>query len=270
MKQFPIPARLRHVRKPVVPVIRLQGAIGAMGRAGLSDARLAPVIERAFRKGKPAAVALNINSPGGSPVQSALIAARIRRLADELDMPVHAFCEDIAASGGYWLACAGDDIHVDPSTMIGSIGVISSGFGFQELIAQYGIERRVHTSGKQKNKLDPFLPEQAEDVDWLLGMQSTIHENFKAHVRARRGDRLKGDEEDLFNAQVWIGQAAVDNGIADGIGHLVPVLKDRYGDKVRIITSAPKKGLFQKLGLPGADAVVSAVEERALWQRYGL
>lgn len=270
MKKFPMPARLRRMRAPTIPVIQLNGAIGAMGRSGLSDARLAPIIERAFRKGKPTAVALSINSPGGSPTQSALIAARIRRLSEELNIPVHGFCEDIAASGGYWLACAADDIHIDASTMIGSIGVISSGFGFNELIAQYGVERRVYTTGKQKSKLDPFKPESVDDVEWLLGLQAQLHDNFKAHVRARRGDKLIGDEEDLFNAQVWVGQKAVDIGIADGIGHLVPVLKERYGDKVKIITSAPKKGLLQRFGLPGADAIVGAVEERALWQRYGL
>ena len=150
---------------PLVAVVRLQGMIAAGGRAAsLSDATLAPVIERAFRKGRPRAVALVINSPGGSPVQSSLIAARVRRLAADKKIPVHAFVEDLAASGGYWLATAADDIWLDPASLVGSIGVISAGFGFADLLTRHGIERRVHTAGASKSFMDPFRAEKPEDV----------------------------------------------------------------------------------------------------------
>ena len=189
MRRF-VPFLAKH---PFVPVIRLQGAIGGGGRLGgaaLSDAGLAPLIERAFARGKPAAVALVINSPGGSAVQSSLIAARIRRLADEKSVPVHAFVEDVAASGGYWLACAGDDIWVDASSIVGSIGVIFASFGFPELMKRQGIERRVVTAGRSKSLADPFLPEKPEDVERLRALQAPIHAAFIDHVKARRGARL--------------------------------------------------------------------------------
>ena len=177
-------------RRDHVTVLRLEGVIGAGPRFGapaLTDAGLAPLIEAAFRRGRPKAVALAINSPGGSAAQSSLIAARIRRLADEKRMPVHAFVEDVAASGGYWLATAADQIHLDPNSIVGSIGVISASFGFQDLIARHGIERRVHTAGEDKSMLDPFRPERPEDVERLKRLQAQIHENFIAQVKARRG-----------------------------------------------------------------------------------
>ncbi|WP_294608784.1 S49 family peptidase, partial [uncultured Roseovarius sp.] len=183
-------------RKPTVAVIRLAGTIGAGGRSQLNDESLGPIIEKAFSKGKPVAVALVINSPGGSPVQSSLIAARIRRLAEEKDIPVHAFVEDVAASGGYWLATAADDIWADPSSVLGSIGVISAGFGAQVLLSRQGIERRVHTSGKSKSMLDPFLPEKPEDVTRLKGILEDIHEAFVTHVKTRRGAKL-ADNPDI-------------------------------------------------------------------------
>ena len=189
-------------RPPVVPVIRLAGTIGT-GRTALSDAGLALVIEKAF-KIKPAAVALVINSPGGSAVQSSLIAARVRRLADEKGVKVHAFVEDVAASGGYWLACAADDIWVDDSSLVGSIGVIFAGFGFPDLMAKQGVERRVVTAGRSKSFADPFLPQKPEDVDRLRALQTPIHQAFIAHVKARRGNRLA--DADLFNADIWVGQ----------------------------------------------------------------
>ncbi|MBK1636633.1 S49 family peptidase [Rhodovulum adriaticum] len=255
---------------PHVAVIRLSGAIAANARAGsgLSDAGLAPVIERAFRKGKPDAVALSINSPGGSPVQSALIAARIRRLAEETETPVTAFVEDVAASGGYWLACAADDIHADTASLVGSIGVIYASFGFHELLGRYGVERRVHTAGESKSFMDPFQPEKAEDVDRLMELQTPIHEAFKAHVRARRGDRLKPDT-DLFTGDVWTGQQAVDLGLIDGIGHLVPTMKTRLGDDTRFSLHGPRRGLFSRLGGQVIGAMADEVEHRALWARYG-
>ncbi len=259
-------------RKPAVTVLRLEGAIGSaargIGGASLSDAALAPLIEAAFRRGKPLAVALVINSPGGSPAQSSLIAARIRRLADEKGITVHAFVEDVAASGGYWLATAADEIHVDPNSIVGSIGVISASFGFHELMARQGIERRVHTAGEDKSMLDPFRPERAEDVERLKALQAQIHRNFIEQVRGRRGARLA--ERDLFTGEIWVGQGAVDVGLADGIGHLVPEMKARYGDKVRFTVMRPRKPLFRRLGLPGVAEALSGVEEHGLWARYGL
>jgi len=254
------------IKKPaLVPVIRLQGAIG-MGRGGLSDAALAPVIEKAFAV-KPAAVALVINSPGGSPVQSSLIAARIRRLADEKNIPVHAFVEDVAASGGYWLACAGDDIWVDDSSILGSIGVIFASFGFTEIMARQGIERRVITAGKSKSFADPFLPQKPEDIARLKALQEPIHAAFIAHVQSRRAARLKSDE-DLFNADVWVGQKAVEVGLADGTGHLVPKLRALYGDKVRLRPMGMRKGFLSRFGI--ADSLWDSLQERALLSRFGL
>ncbi len=252
---------------PLVNVIRLNGAIG-MGARSLSDAALAPLVERAFTRGKPAAVALLVNSPGGSPVQSSLIAARIRRLADDKRVPVHAFVEDMAASGGYWLACAGDQIWVDPSSLVGSIGVIFASFGFSEIMARQGIERRVVTAGRSKSFADPFLPQKPEDIDRLKAIQTPIHEAFIAHVKARRGSRLK--DADIFNADIWTGQQAVDLGLADGIGHVVPKMKTLFGDKVRFAVHGPKKGLLSRFGLNLAEETLAVVEERALWAQYGL
>ncbi|MBN2629184.1 MAG: S49 family peptidase [Rhodobacteraceae bacterium] len=253
---------------PLVPVIRLQGSIG-MGARSLSDQSLAPLIERAFGRGKPAAVALVINSPGGSPVQSSLIGARIRRLADEKKVPVHAFVEDIAASGGYWLATAADQIWVDPSSLIGSIGVIYASFGFPDAMQKVGVERRVHTAGKSKSFADPFKPERPEDVERIHAMLAPLHQNFIAQVKAGRGARLKPDA-DLFNADIWVGQAGVEVGLADGVGHLVPKMKELFGDKVRLVPYGQRRGLLQRFGFAMADSVMATVEERALWARYGL
>jgi signal peptide peptidase SppA len=255
---------------PVVPVIRLQGVIAAnRPGAGLSDAGLAPLIERAFSRGKPAAVALVINSPGGSPVQSSLIAARIRRLAAEKDIEVHAFVEDVAASGGYWLACAGDRIWVDDSSIVGSIGVIFASFGFDKLMAKQGIDRRVVTAGRSKSLADPFQPEKPEDVERLKALQEPIHAAFIDHVKARRGARLD-PAADLFNADIWVGGAAVKVGLADGVGHLVPKLKELYGDKVRLVPYGQRRTLMQRLGAQLGGAALGQVEDRALWSRYGL
>jgi len=258
-------------KDPVVAVIRLQGVIasGSRGAAGLSDAALAPVIERAFAKGRPSAVALVLNSPGGSPAQSSLIAARIRRLAEEKKVEVHAFVEDVAASGGYWLACAADRIWVDESSLVGSIGVISSGFGLDAFIARYGIERRVQTAGRSKGWGDPFQPQKPEDVERLRAILEPLHQIFIAQVKARRGDRLDLSA-DLFNADVWLGQQAVALGLADGIGHLAPKMKELFGDKVRFLRHGQRRSLFQRLGLQMAGAILAEVDDRALWARYGL
>lgn len=255
-------------KPPLVAVIRLQGTI-ASGPRGLSDAALAPVIERAFARGKPAAVALVINSPGGSPVQSSLIAARIRRLAAEKEVPVHAFVEDVAASGGYWLACAADQIWVDESSITGSIGVIFASFGFPEFMAKQGIERRVHTAGKSKSLADPFLPEKPEDVARLKALQDPIHKAFIAHVEARRGARLNPGA-DLFNADVFVGTQAVQAGLADGIGHVVPKMKELYGDKVRLVGYGQRRSLFQRLGAGLVSDALAEVEHRAALARFGL
>ena len=249
-----------------VPVLRLQGSISTSSR-GLNDAGLAPLIERAF-KSKPAAVALVINSPGGSPVQSSLIAARIRRLSVEKNVPVHAFVEDLAASGGYWLACAADQIWVDDSSILGSIGVIFSSFGFQELMARQGVERRVITAGKSKSLADPFLAQKPEDIDRMRALQAPIHQAFIAHVKARRGARLA--DHDLFNADVWVGQQAVDLGLADGVAHLVPKMKALYGDKVRLQPMGQKRGLLSRLGVHLAEDMLSTVEERAMRAHFGM
>lgn len=278
-------------RPPKVSVVRLYGAIGAAGRfgGGLSDAALAPLLERAFLRGKPAAVALAINSPGGSPVQSALIAARIRRLAAEADVKVYAFCEDVAASGGYWLAAAADEIYADATSVVGSIGVISAGFGLHELIARFGVERRVHTAGEDKSLLDPFRPERDTDIARLEKLLGGIHEEFIAHVRSRRGDKLSG--EALFTGDVWLGREAVETGLIDGVGHLVPVMKAVLGKKTRFSSVTPRRSLFQRLGGTRAEfagggstgagfagarlghdlasGALDAAEERALWARYG-
>ena len=253
-------------KDPLVPVIRLSGSIG-MGRNSLSDAGLASVIEKAF-KIKPTAVALVVNSPGGSPVQSSLIAARIRRLAQEKDVPVHAFVEDVAASGGYWLPCAADAIWVDASSLVGSIGVIFASFGFPELLARQGVERRVVTAGRSKSFADPFLPQKPEDVERLKAIQAPIHAAFIDHVKARRGGRLA--EADLFNADIWVGQGAVDMGLADGVAHLVPKLRSLYGENVRLMPMGPRRGLASRLGLNLAEDAIASVEDRAIWSRFGL
>lgn len=254
--------------RPRVAVIRLNGTIGGSGRGGgLNDAALAPLIQRAFRRGKPAAVALAINSPGGSPVQSSLIAARIRRLADETETPVHAFVEDVAASGGYWLACAADQIWADDSSILGSIGVISAGFGFHELIDKWGIERRVHTAGASKSTLDPFRPQSPEDVARLHAILEPIHQAFKDHVTARRGTRLAADR-DLFTGEFWAGRQSVELGLADGIAHLVPKMRALYGDKTRFDVHSMRRPLFRRLGL-SAETLIDAAEDRAAFQRFG-
>ena len=258
--------------RPLVAVVRLNGVIAAGPRA-LSDAAIGPAIDKAFARGRPVAVALEINSPGGSPVQSSLIAARIRRLAEDKGVPVLAFVEDVAASGGYWLACAADEIHADATSLVGSIGVISAGVGLQDLIARHGIERRVHTSGTSKSMLDPFRAERPEDVERLQGWLTDIHATFADHVRTRRGARLSDDPR-LFTGEVWIGQKARDVGLVDGIGHLMPVLRARFGPEVRLRRYGPRRGLFARFGVGlGRDLVAGLdahLAERAAFARFGL
>lgn len=256
-------------RPPTVAVVRLSGAIGMAGRGSLNDTTLAPVLERAFRKGKPRAVALEINSPGGSPVQSALIGARIRRLSEETKVPVLAFVEDVAASGGYWLAAAADEIYADASSVVGSIGVISAGFGAQVFLARQGIERRVHTAGKSKSMLDPFRPENEEDVARLKVLLNDIHANFIDHVTDRRGAKLAHDDS-LFTGEIWLGRRALELGLIDGIGHLRPVLEERFGKKLRLRRYEVKRPVLSRFGLTLAEDALGAIEERAHFARFGL
>jgi signal peptide peptidase SppA len=269
-------------RGPTVPVVRLSGVIASgplFGSRGLSIETVAPLLAKAFGQRGAKAVALAINSPGGSPVQSALIAQRIRLLAREKNLPVIAFVEDVAASGGYWLACAADEIIADPASIVGSIGVISAGFGFQDLIARFGIERRVHTSGDKKAMLDPFRDEDPEDVERLKRLQGEIHDGFKDWVRQRRGSRLKGDDGLLFSGEFWTARRGLELGLVDSLGELRTVLQARYGDKVRLPVVAGRRRLWQRFGLGssiggGIEAIgpsmLAALEERAHWQRFGL
>ena len=252
-----------------VSVVRLSGVIANGPRAGISDQACAPLLEAAFRKGKPSAVALVINSPGGSPVQSSLIGSRIRRLAAEHDVPVYAFVEDVAASGGYWLACAADKIYLDESSIVGSIGVISASFGAHEFLNRQGFERRVYTAGKSKSMLDPFRPENPEDVERLKGSLEQIHEVFKTHVTSRRGGRLASDQ-DLFTGEIWLGQKAIDVGLADHIGHLVPTMKDMFGDKVKFRVFGQRRSIAQRFGLSLAQDAIALIEERTAYARFGL
>lgn len=271
-----IPLRFRK-SVPVVNHLRLDGAIGigTPMRPALTLKSVNDTLERAFARKGLAAVAISINSPGGSPVQSALIYSRIRELADEKKLPVIVFCEDVAASGGYWLACAGDEIYADDSSVIGSIGVISAGFGFVEAIRKLGIERRVHTAGENKSILDPFKPERPEDIEHLKSLQLDIHSAFKALVKERRGAKLADDPE-IFSGAFWAGRQALARGLVDGIGHLHQVLKGRFGDKLVVRNVAPSQGWgLKRLGFGVqvtdiAGNTVDALETRALWSRFGL
>lgn len=275
-------------RGPVVPVIRLAGVIGAGGGAlrgeSLSFQGLSSSIERAFKIKGAKAVALVINSPGGSPVQSALIGERIRTLAAENDIPVIAFVEDVGASGGYWLALAADEIFADANSIVGSIGVISAGFGLVEAMQKLGVERRVYTAGAFKSLLDPFRPEDPDGVNRLKTIMEDCHDNFRAWVRERRGERLKGEDTDLFEGQVWTGRQALDIGLIDGLGHLHGVLKERFGDDLKLpLVTKPRPWWQRRLRMGGTapgvdlteprawvDAALDSLEERALWARFGL
>ncbi len=254
---------------PRVSVVSLAGTIASGSRGQLNDASLGALIDKAFRKGSPDAVALVINSPGGSPVQSALIASRIRRLAGEKNIPVHAFVEDVAASGGYWLACAADDIWADGGSIIGSIGVISAGFGAQVLLERQGIERRVHTAGKSKSQLDPFVAQKPDDVKRLKAILNDMHELFITHVKTRRGDKLLMGEE-LFTGEFWLAAKAQELGLIDGQAHLIPKLKELYGDKVKLTYHVRKKPLLPRLGAQIVEDGLTAIEERAEYARFGL
>lgn len=266
-------------KPPIVPVVPLSGVIGNMGpmRKGLTLDGVEEILERAFKIKRADTVALVINSPGGSPVQSALIAKRIRQLAKEHDKKVIAFCEDVAASGGYWLAVAADEIIVDDNSIIGSIGVISSSLGFVEAIKKIGVERRLHTTGENKSFMDPFLPEKKADVARLKEIQGDMHESFKDYVRERRGDKLKNDPK-LFTGAFWTGKRAVDLGLADAVGEIRGTLRLRFGERVRMPVFKQRRGwLSRRFGAKSgadagiwADGLIAAVEERMIWDRYRL
>jgi serine protease SohB len=278
-----IPKRFR-TDIPVVPVVRLSGVIGVATplRPGLLISTVAKTLERAFSVRNARAVALLINSPGGSPSQSNLIFRRIRDLAAEKKVPVLAFIEDIGASGGYMLACAGDEIICDQFSIVGSIGVVGGSFGFDKLMEKIGVERRLYTAGEHKAMLDPFLPEDTGDVKRLKAIQKDIHEHFIALVKDRRAHKLKGAEKTLFSGEFWTAPKAIEFGLADSIGDVRSVLRARYGDKVRMPLISAERSLFGRR-LPGvslvqasadppalADDFVSALETRAIWARYGL
>ena len=265
-------------RPPLVPVVRLDGVIGRMGvgRGGLTLAGLAPILDRAFGMPGVKEVALVVNSPGGSPAQSSLIARRIRDLAAAKNIRVTVFVEDVAASGGYWLALAGDEIIVDEASLVGSIGVIAAGFGFADAIRRLGIERRVHTAGDRKSLWDPFLPEKPEDTARLSALQGEMHRVFQDHVRARRGAKLAGAPELLFSGEIWVGARAVELGLVDGIGELRSTLRARLGPGVRLPLVNPPRRRWRgwpRIAVPAEEwigAVVDTVEERATWARWGL
>ncbi len=283
-----LPKRFRR-SKPIVPVVRLSGVIGAVSpfRSGLTLAGCAGTLERAFTMRGIKAVAIAVNSPGGSPVQSTLIHKRIRALSAEHEVPVYVFAEDVAASGGYMLACAGDEIYADESSVVGSIGVISAGFGFDQAIGKLGIDRRVYTAGENKMILDPFQPEKEKDVERIKSLQLDIHDSFKNLVRERRGDLLKGEESEMFSGAFWPGRPALELGLIDGIGDMRSVMREKLGDEVELKVIQQQRGWLRRR--LGADALVGSLagsveqlgpslagdllavlEERALWSRYGL
>ncbi|GLQ17819.1 S49 family peptidase [Maritalea porphyrae] len=275
-----------HVRllgrdKTVIPVVRLSGVIEAASRPGrINIQSAAPLLKRAFGIKRAPAVAIIINSPGGSPVQSRLVAKYIRDLAEEKEKQVLVFVEDVAASGGYFIATAGDEIIADPSSIVGSIGVISASFGFEEAIEKIGVKRRLYTAGKNKSTLDPFLPEKKADIDRLKKLQLDIHDVFIDYVKSRRGDKLDTENKDLFTGEFWTAKTAIDFGLVDKLGDMHEVLREKFGKKVKIERITPKKPLFGVPRLPfmqiGAsdesftDDLISSVEAKSMWSRFGL
>ncbi|HTW50439.1 MAG TPA: S49 family peptidase [Stellaceae bacterium] len=266
---------------PVVPVVRFEGVIAPrQWRGAMSLASHATALDRAFGMKRALAVAIIVNSPGGSPVQSSLLYRRIRQLAEEKRLPVFAFAEDVAASGGYWLALAGDEVYADETSLLGSIGVVSSGFGFTRLIDRIGVDRRLHAAGENKSLLDPFLPESERDVERLTALQQDIHAAFKEHVMRRRVGKIDASDESLFSGDVMTGRMALSKGLIDGIGDLRSVVRTRFGDRVRLVPVAserrrrwpfarPRRGVdAQRLGFV-AD-LAGWLEARLLWARFGL
>ena len=274
-----LPIRRFRDPAPVVTVLRLHGVIGRAGPSGsgLTLAKLEKSIDKAFAARHLKTVALSINSPGGSPVQSSLIATRIRQLSEEKDIPVVAFTEDVAASGGYWLACAADEIFADANSIVGSIGVISAGFGFPEALDRLGVERRVHSTGKKKGMFDPFRPEAPEDIARLKSIQADMLESFKQQVRERRGEKLTAPDSELFDGDIWTGSQALSLGLIDGLGDVRTVMRKLFGERVSIRDVSPSAGPLRRWVGGGASraeestlAVLSAVEDWSHWKRFGL
>ena len=259
-----------------IPTLRLSGIIGQAGlmRTGLSLSSLDKLIVKLFSDKKAPVVALIINSPGGSPTQSALIAKRITDLGKLKKKKIIAFVEDVAASGGYWLACAADEIYLDQNSIIGSIGVISPGFGYVNFLKKIGVERRVYTSGKSKSFLDPFKPEKKEDITRLKKIQEEIHENFINYVKSRRGKKIsKKNHKEIFSGLFWVGKKGIDLGLADGLGHINDVIQNKFGKKAKIKLIEQKKSFLQRKfssSLIDTDDLINKIEEKALWSRYGL
>jgi signal peptide peptidase SppA len=274
-------------RRPVVAVVKLHGVISPaatpIGRGSINLGAVESALTRAFHHDRLVAVALAVNSPGGAATQSAMVAERIRGLAAESRVPVLGFCEDVAASGGYWLACAADEIYAHATSLVGSIGVVSAGFGVAGLLERFGVERRVHTAGTRKVRLDPFRPERQEDVAWLAGLQGELHDQFVAWVRQRRGDKLTGATDDLFSGEIWTGAKAVELGLVDGLGTLRGVLDERYPN-AHVVSVEPRRSVLARIGVGGAAArlgltgapgdqllaVLDLLEQRATWSRFGL
>ena len=268
-------------RGPVVAVVKLHGVITPtptpLARGTINVSTVESALTRAFAHDRLCAVALAINSPGGAPTQSALVAERVRELAAEKKVPVLAFCEDVAASGGYWLACAADEIYAHKTSLVGSIGVVTAGFGLAGLMERFGVERRVHTAGTRKVRLDPFQPENPDDVEWLKSLQGQLHDQFVDWVRERRDGKLVGADEDLFSGEVWTGVKALELGLIDGVGTLRSVVADRFPD-AEISVAEPKRPLLARLGVASAAmstqdrvlAAMEAVENRTVWSRFGL
>jgi signal peptide peptidase SppA len=274
-------------RRPVVAVVKLHGVISPaatpIGRGSINLGAVESALTRAFHHDRLVAVALAVNSPGGAATQSAMVAERIRGLATERRVPVLGFCEDVAASGGYWLACAADEIYAHATSLVGSIGVVSAGFGVAGLLERFGVERRVHTAGTRKVRLDPFRPERQEDVAWLAGLQGELHEQFVAWVRQRRGDKLTGATDELFSGEVWTGTKAVELGLVDGLGTLRGVLDKRYPN-AHVVSVEPRRSVLARIGVGGAAArlglggapgdhllaLFDLLEQRATWSRFGL
>jgi signal peptide peptidase SppA len=264
-------------KKTVIPHVRLTGVIGSAGKfkQGLDLAGQKEILKKAFSLKKVKNVAISINSPGGSPVQSHLIYSYIRQLANKNKIKVLIFAEDVAASGGYLISCAGDEIYANSSSIIGSIGVISASFGFKELIKKIGIERRVYTAGKNKSTLDPFVEEKEEDIKRLKSIQLELHEDFINLVKSSRGSKLKDPEKNnIFTGEFWTGASALKLGLIDGIGNADQILKEKFGDKVIIKNFEKQKGFIaKKLSSSVKDPIetfANILEEKSVWQKFGL
>lgn len=273
------PVQRRIISPPgTIAVIRLEGVIGQTGRFsknGLTIKDYAPLIKKAFSLSHLKAVVLAINSPGGSPVQSDLIAREIRHYAQKSEVPVLAFIEDLGASGGYWLACAGDEVFAMDASIVGSIGVVAAGFGFQEFIEKHGIERRIHTSGKSKALLDPFQPEKPADVKTLKAVQGDVYEGFVRYVKERRGEKLQGKDSELFSGTIFSGRQAAELGLVDGLNDMHNECRERFGEDIVFKTLSPAKGfLARKMGMDAlsptvwADAIIDALQHRLAMQRF--